>query len=97
MNTKKKKSKHDCQKDSFKLMNNAAFGKTIENVRTHRDTKLVTTKRRTNYLMSELNYHTIKFFTKNLLATEMEKPKTYMKKSVYLGISILELSEILMY
>ena len=51
-------------------MNNAVFGKTMENVRKHRDTKLVTTERR-NYLVSEPNYHTTKFFTENILAIEM--------------------------
>ena len=46
-------------------MNNAAFGKTMENVRKYRDIKLLTTQRRRNYLMSERNYHTKNFFTKN--------------------------------
>ena len=56
-------------------MNNVVFGKTMENVRKHRDIKLVTTKRRRNYLVSEPNYHTTKFFTENLLAIEMKKQK----------------------
>ena len=47
-------------------MNNAAFGKTLENVRKHRGIKLVTTERRRNYLVSEPNYHTTNFFTENL-------------------------------
>ena len=54
-------------------MNNAVFGKTMENLRKHRDTKVVTTERRTNYLVSEPNYDTTKFFTKYLLAIEMKK------------------------
>ena len=54
-------------------MNNAVFGKTMENVRKHRDIKLVTTEIRRNYLVSDLNYHTTKFFTENLLAIEMKK------------------------
>ena len=60
-------------KDFFKLMNKAVFGNTMENVRKHRDIKLVTTERRRYYLVSEANYHTRKFFTENLLATEMKK------------------------
>ena len=59
-------------------MNNAVFGKAMENVRKHRDIKLVTTERRRNYLVSEPNYHTTKFFTDYLLAIEMEqKEDTY--------------------
>ena len=78
-------------------MNNAVFGKTIENVRKHRDIKLVTTERRRNYLVSEPNYHTTKFFTEHLLAIEMQKTEILMNKPVHLGFSILELSKILMY
>ena len=74
MNTKlKQKAKSNFQKGFFKSMNNAVFGKTMENVRKHRYIKLVTTERRRNYLVSEPNYHTAKFFTKNLLAIEMRK------------------------
>ena len=54
-------------------MNNAVFGKTMENGRKHRDIKLVTTERKRNYLESEPNYHTSKFFTETLLAIEMKK------------------------
>ena len=76
MNTDlRKEAKNDFEKDFFKLMNNAVFGKTMENVRKHRDIKLVTTERRRNYLISEPNYHTTMFFTGHLLATEMKKTK----------------------
>ena len=54
-------------------MNNAVFGKAMENVRKHRDIKLVTTERRRNYLVSEPNYHTTEFFTEHLLAREIKK------------------------
>ena len=54
-------------------MNNAFLGKTLGNVRKHRDIKLVTTERTKNYLVSEPNYHTTKFFTEHLLAKEMKK------------------------
>ena len=54
-------------------MNNAVFGKTIENVRRHRDIKHVKAERSRNYLMSEPNYHTTMIFTEYLSAREMKK------------------------
>ena len=56
-------------------MDNAVFEKPMENVRKHRDIKLVSTEERRNYLVLELNYHTTKFLTENLLAIEMKKLK----------------------
>ena len=78
-------------------MNNSIFGKTMENVRKHRVTKLVTTDRRKNQLVSELNYHTTKWFSEDLLAIELKQIKVKMNKPVYLGLPILEVSETLMY
>ena len=60
-------------------MNNAVFGTTIENMRKHRDIKLVATERRRNYLVSEPNYHTTKFFTEHLLAIEFKKNRDTYK------------------
>ena len=75
------------------MMNNAAFRKTMENVR-----KLLNlSERRRNYLVSEPNYHTTKFFTENLLGIEMKETEILMNKLVYFVLSILELSKILMY
>ena len=56
-------------------MNNTVFGKTIENVRKHIDTKLAATDKRRNQLASEPNYHTTKYFSENLIAIEMKKTK----------------------
>ena len=55
------------------LINTTVFGETMENVRKRRDIKLFTSERRTNYLISELNYHNTMFFAENLLAIEMTK------------------------
>ena len=74
-------------------MNNAAFGKAMENVRKYRDIKLLTTKRRRNYLMSERNYHTKNFFTKNWLAMQMKKAQIIINQPLYLALSILDLSK----
>ena len=79
------------------MNNDAFFGKTVENERKHRDIRLVATERNRNYLVSEPNYHTTKFFTENLLAIEMKKTEILMNTPVCLGLSILELSKILMH
>ena len=76
----RKKAKKYFEKDIIKLMNNAVFGKTTENVRKHqtchnRNIKLVTTERRRNYLISEPSFHSNKFFTENLLAMKTKKLK----------------------
>ena len=90
MNTKlRTEAKNDFEKDFFKLMNDAVFGKTMENVRKHRDVKLVTTDERRNQLVSEPNYHITKYFSEDLSANEMKRTKVKMNKSVYLGFSIL--------
>ena len=59
-------------------MNNTVFGKTMENVRKHRDTKLVTTEARRNYLVPEPNYHVTIFFSENLLVIEMKKTQIFI-------------------
>ena len=98
MNTElRKQAKTDFEKDFYKLMNNAVFGKTMENVSKHRDIKLVTTDKRRNQLVSEPNYYTTKWFSEKLLVIEMKKTKVNMNKPIYLGLSILEISKTLMY
>ena len=98
MNTKlRTEAKNEFEKDFFKLMNNSVFGKTMENVRKHRDIKLGTTEEKRIKLVSEPNYHTTKQFSENLLAIEMKKTKVKMNKPVYLGMSILDISKTLMH
>ena len=98
MNTElRKHAKNDFEKDFFKLMNNSVFGKTMENVKNHRDIKLVTTDKRRSILASEPNYHSTKHISKNLLIMEMKKVEVKMNKPIYLGQAILDISKILMY
>ena len=98
MNTKlRTEAENEFEKDFFKLMINSVFGKLMENVRNHRDIKLVTTNERRNKLVSEPNYHTSKQFPENLLAIEMKKTKVKINKPVYLGQAILDISKTLMY
>ena len=93
MNTELRKlAKNDFEKDLFKLMNNLVFGKTMENIREHRDIKLVTTDKKRSKLVSEPNYHTINLISENFSIIEMKKTKIKMNKPIYLGLSILEIS-----
>ena len=95
MNTNlRKNTKNDFKKDFLKLMNNAVYGKTMENVRKQRIVKLVNNDKKRNKLVSEPNYHTTKWFSKNLLAIEIKKTSAKMNKPIYLGLAILSLSKI---
>ena len=97
MNTKlRTDAKNDFEKDFFKLMNNSVFGKTMENVRKHRDIKLVTIKEKRNKLVSEPNYYTTKHISENLLIIEMKKTEVKINKPIYLHLSILDISKTFM-
>ena len=69
----------------------------MANIRKHRDIKLVTTDKKRSKLVSEPNYHTINLISEDLSITEMKKTKVKMNKPIYLGLSILEISNTLMY
>ena len=84
----RKKATNDFEKDFFKLMNNAVFGKTMENVKTDK---------KRNKLVSEPNFHTMKLIDNNLAIIKMRKVKVKMNKPIYLGLSILDISKITMY
>ena len=85
---------NDIEKDFFKLMNNLVFGKMMENIRKHRNIKLVTTEEK--YLCSVMkpNFKSGVLFGENLMGCEMGKIKVVMNKPVYLGQAILDLSKI---
>ena len=78
-------------------MNNSVFGKTMENVRNHRDIKLVTSEKRRSIYASEPNYHSTKYISEDLLVMEMRKVEVKMNKPIYLGQEILDISKTLMY
>ena len=82
MNTKlRKNAKNEFEKNFFKLMNNSVFGKTMENVRNHRDIKLVTSDKRRKRLVLKPNYHSHKNFSDHLMTIEMKKTRVKMTKS----------------
>ena len=93
----RKKANNDFEKDFFILMNNAVFGKTMENVRKYRDIKLVKFDKKRNKLVSEPNFYAMKLIDNNLAIIEMKKVKVKMNKPIYLGLSILDISKITMY
>ena len=98
MNTElRREAKNEFEKDLFKLMNNAVFGKTMENVRKYRNIKLVTTNKKRKKSVSEPNYHTTKHISEYLLIIEMKKAEVKMKKTIYLGMSILDISKTFMH
>ena len=88
MNTELRENEtNEFEKNFFKLMNNSAFGKIMENVRNHKDIKLVTSEKRRKRLVSEPNYHSFNKFFDYLMAIEMKKKtRVKMNKPLYLGI-----------
>ena len=74
-------------------MNNSIFGKTMENLRKHRDIKLVTTNTKRSHLALEPNYRLIKWFSENLLAIVTNKTKVKKNNPVYLDLSVLEIKK----
>ena len=93
----RKDAKNDFEKAFFKLMNNAVFGKMIENVRKRREIKLMVTEERRKKLVSEPNYASCTPFSDHLMAIEMRKTRIYMDKPIIVGQAILDKSKELMY
>ena len=88
---------NDFEKDFFKLMNNSVFGKRMENIRKHKNIKLVTTEEKYLCTVMKPNFKPGVLFGENLMGCEMGKIKAVMNKPVYLGQAILDLSKIVMY
>ena len=88
---------NDFEKDFFKLMNNSVFKKTMENIRKHRNIKLVTTEEKYLHAVMRPNFKSGVLFGKNLMGCEMGHTKVVMNKLVYLGQAILDLIKTVMY
>ena len=88
---------NDFEKDVYKLMNNSVFGKTMKNIRRHRNIELVNNKE--DYLKHVMkpNFKSGTLLGPDLVSCEMGKVKVKMNKPVYLGQAILDLSKIIMY
>ena len=97
-NTQKRKyAKNSFEKDFFKLLNNAVFGKTMENLRKRVDVKLVTNEKQLNNLTSKPTYVSSKIFNENLVAVHKIKEQLTLNRPAYIGMCILDLSKTLMY
>ena len=91
------KAANDFEKDFYKLHYNSVYGETMENVRKHRDIRLVTSNKKRSILASEPNYYSTKHISDDLLIMEMKLREVYMNKPIYLGQAILDIGKMLMY
>ena len=91
------KAANEFEKDYYKLLNNSFYGKTMENVRGHRDIRLVMNNKKRSIPASEPNYHSTKHISEDFLIMEMKKRDIYINKPAYLGQVILDYSKMLMY
>lgn len=92
---KRKEAKNDFEKDFFKLMNNAVFGKTMENVKNRIDLKLTLDPKYAIKYFSKFNFKDSRYF-KGLFLIEMFRAEIQYNKPVYVGTSVLDLSKLCM-
>ena len=93
----RKTAANSFEKDFFKLMNNSAFGKTIENIRKRQNIILVDSRDKASKLTTRPNFDRATIFDRNLIAVHMKKTEVYFNKPIYVGQAILNLSKILMF
>lgn len=94
------KATNDFGKDFYKLMNNAIYGKTMENLRLRSDIRLINRwegRTGARSLIAKPNFKKCKVFDENLASIEMNKPSILMNRPIVIGMCVLELSKVLMY
>ena len=84
-------------KNFYKLMNNAVFCKTMENLRNRRKIDLVSTKCKLNKLVAQSSFQSFKIFHTELVAVERRKVRLFLNRPIYVGFTVLDLSKHLMY
>jgi len=93
----RKRASNKFEQDFFKLMINAVFGKTMENIRKHQDVRLVSGGRRFRKLSARPNFKSFKILSEELVAVNMNKIEVKLMKPTYIGMAILDLSKATMY
>ncbi|KAF0718937.1 Uncharacterized protein FWK35_00026527, partial [Aphis craccivora] len=93
----RKNAENDFEKDFFKLMNNAVFGKTMENVRNRINMKLVSDEKKCAKLINKITFKNITIYNNNLAAVHLNNDELKFDKPIYIGFSILDVSKTLMY
>ena len=97
-NTRQRSSARNVfEKDFFKLMNNSMFGKTMENLRNRRKVELVSAEKRFKKIVAQPTFKSFTIFHQHLLAVERSISELTLNRPIYTGISVLDLSKILMY
>ena len=91
------KGKTKFEKEFFKLMNNSVFGKTMENLRKRVSIELVKDADRAEKLVMKPNFADLKIFDEFLIAIKMKKTRVVMNKPIFAGMTILDLSKLLMF
>ena len=94
---KRKEAKNAFEKDYFKLMNNAVFGKTLENLRKRINLKLTSNEDIYTKHAARANFISGKMFNENLFAINKMKEDLVLNRPNYVGMAILDLSKLLMY
>ncbi|KAL4126927.1 hypothetical protein QTP88_011125 [Uroleucon formosanum] len=93
----RKRAKNDFEKDFFKLMNNAVFGKTMQSKRKEMKMELVSCERRLQKLINKTTFKHCIRYNDNLNAVELENKIITFDKPIYIGLAVLDISKTLMY